>query len=75
MSALQSKKERIIGFFTCLALGALCFGLVCTVEGVVSSTCDGLISPQALALSPVIVLKSRKFAALFTFGSLFSLGR
>ena len=24
----QTKKERIIGFFTCLALGALCFGLV-----------------------------------------------
>ena len=26
---LQSKKERIIGFFTCLALGLICFGLVC----------------------------------------------
>lgn len=50
-----SKKERIIGFFTCLLLGLVCFGL-------------------ALALTPVIVLKSRKFAALFTMGSLFSLG-
>lgn len=30
---------------------------------------------QALALTPVIVFKSRKFAALFTLGSLFSMGR
>ena len=30
---------------------------------------------QALALTPVIVLKSRKFAALFTMGSLFSMSR
>jgi hypothetical protein len=51
----MSKKERIIGFFTCLVLGLICFGL-------------------ALALTPVIVVKSRKFAALFTLGSLFSMG-
>lgn len=50
-----SKKERIIGFFSCLCLGLICFGL-------------------AFALTPVIVLKSRKFAALFTLGSLCSLG-
>ena len=30
---------------------------------------------QALALTPMILFKSRKFAALFTFGSVFTLGR
>lgn len=30
---------------------------------------------QALALTPMILVKSRKFAALFTMGSVFSLGR
>lgn len=26
---VQSKKERIVGFFSCLCLGLICFGLVC----------------------------------------------
>lgn len=34
-----------------------------------------LLQQQAFALTPVIVVKSRKFAALFTLGSLCSLGR
>lgn len=42
------------------------------VDGV---QCMLLYEPQAFALSPVIVLKSRKFAALFTLGSVCSLGR
>lgn len=33
------------------------------------------VSSQALALTPMILVKSRKFAALFTLGSVFSLGR
>ena len=61
-----------MGFFTCLALGLICFGLVCTVH-VLQSVNIYLL--QALALTPVIVVKSRKFAALFTLGSLFSMGR
>lgn len=50
-----SKKERIIGFFLCLAFGAICFIM-------------------AFLLTPVLIVKSRKFAVLFTLGSLFSLG-
>ena len=47
---------------------ALCVGSDCSGDVV------GAVL-QALALTPVIVLKSRKFAALFTLGSLFSMGR
>ncbi|XP_064386280.1 uncharacterized protein LOC135334849 [Halichondria panicea] len=50
-----SKKERIIGFFTTLILGLLCFIM-------------------AIALSPMLVLRARKFAILFTLGSVCSLG-
>ena len=38
---LQSKRERIIGFFTCLALGLICFGLVC---GTYFLSCDANVS-------------------------------
>lgn len=36
----QSKKERIIGFFSCLCLGLICFGLVsCTSCLLLPFTC------------------------------------
>lgn len=50
-----SNKERIMGFFLCLAFGTICFVM-------------------AFLLTPVLIVKSRKFAVLFTLGSLFSLG-
>ncbi|UJR33563.1 hypothetical protein I4U23_021002 [Adineta vaga] len=49
-----SRKQRILGFMMCLAMGILCMAL-------------------ATLYIPVIVLKARKFAVLFSFGSLFFL--
>ena len=50
-----SKKQRIIGFVTCLGLGLFFFSF-------------------ATVYLPVMVLKARKFALMFSLGSLFTLG-
>ncbi len=50
-----SKKQRIIGFMTSLAMGVLCFCL-------------------ASMYVPVLILYARKFALLFSLGSMFTLG-
>ncbi len=50
-----SKKQRIVGFMTCLGLGVTCFSL-------------------AMAYIPVLILYARKFALLFSLGSVFTLG-
>ncbi|XP_033642209.1 protein transport protein SFT2-like [Asterias rubens] len=49
-----SKRQRILGFMTCLAAGAFCFVL-------------------ASVYAPFIVVKARKFALLYTMGSLFTI--
>ena len=50
-----SKKQRIIGFMTCLVLGIFCFSF-------------------STVYIPVIVFKARKFALLFSLGSVFVMG-
>ena len=52
----QSRKQRVIGFMTCLCLGSICF----TVAGFTL---------------PFIAFKARKFATLFTLGSVFCMAR
>ncbi|XP_041377767.1 protein transport protein sft2-like [Gigantopelta aegis] len=47
-----SRKQRILGFFTCLLLGTFCFSI-------------------ASLYIPLLVIKARKFAVLYTLGSLF----
>ncbi|CAF4790309.1 unnamed protein product [Rotaria sp. Silwood1] len=49
-----TRKQRILGFMMCIAMGLLCMAL-------------------ATLYIPVIILKARKFAVLFSFGSLFFL--
>ncbi|CAF0725363.1 unnamed protein product [Adineta steineri] len=49
-----TRKQRILGFMICLALGVFCMSF-------------------ATLFIPVIVLKARKFALLFSFGSVFFL--
>ncbi|XP_051899917.1 vesicle transport protein SFT2C [Pristis pectinata] len=50
-----SRRQRLMGFGLCLAMGLLCFGL-------------------SAMYAPFLLLKARKFALLFTLGSLFLLG-
>ena len=50
-----SKKQRIIGFMTCLILGVFCFS-------------------YSTIYLPILVLKARKFALLFSLGSVFVMG-
>ena len=50
-----SKKQRIIGFMTCLVLGVFCFSF-------------------STVYIPVIVFKARKFALLFSLGSVCVMG-
>ncbi|CAF1313113.1 unnamed protein product [Adineta ricciae] len=49
-----TRKQRILGFITCCAIGVLCMAI-------------------ATLYIPVIVIKARKFATLFSFGSVFFL--
>ena len=50
-----SKKQRIIGFMTCLILGIFCFSF-------------------STVYIPMILFKARKFALLFSLGSVFVMG-
>jgi len=50
-----TKKQRIVGFMTCLVLGLFCFSF-------------------STVYIPMIVFKARKFALLFSMGSVFVMG-
>lgn len=47
-----SKKQRVLGFATCVVMGSVCFTL-------------------AAVYAPFLLVKARKFALLFTLGSMF----